>query len=91
LVKYVYRVWEGNLEEERTQDVYTRRGVIEEGVKAKPARGAALCTDHQALPFCLCNIHSDWRSECTPNRANVFETGITLPGRSDVSLPATTT
>jgi hypothetical protein len=90
LVKYVYRVWNENLKEERTLHVYIRRRVIEAEVKAKLARGAALCTPHQAFSFCLENIHSDWHCECTPNTANVFETGITLPGRSRVSLPAAT-
>jgi hypothetical protein len=36
------------------------------------------------------NVRSDWSYECTPNTVNVFETGITLPGRSEVSQAATT-
>jgi len=36
------------------------------------------------------NSCSAWSYECISNRVDDFETGITLPGRSDVS-PATTT
>jgi len=41
----------------------------------------------------LCGITRTVRGhgtyKCTPNTVNVFETGITLPGRSEVSLAAT--
>ena len=76
-----------NLEEARTHGVCFRRRVIEKWVKANIARGAAMCTDHQALSFCLEYFHNDWRSEFIPNIANVFETDITLPGRAELSLP----
>jgi hypothetical protein len=34
-------------------------------------------------------IQSDWSYECTANTVNIFERGITLPGRSEVSQAAT--
>ena len=36
------------------------------------------------------NVHSDWSYRFTPDKVNVSETVITLPGRSEVSLAATT-
>ena len=36
------------------------------------------------------NVHIACCYECPPNRVNVFERGITLPGRPEVSLAATT-
>jgi len=40
--------------------------------------------------FCFQTVHSDWRYGHTPNRANIFETGITLPGHSEVCLAVVT-
>jgi len=64
--------------------------LLKRGVEAKVARGAALCTDHRDLPFYLGKFHSDWHSEFTPKRPNVFETDITLLGRAEVSLTTAT-
>jgi hypothetical protein len=38
----------------------------------------------------LKNIHRYWSYDCTPDTANVFEIGITLPGHSDASEAAST-
>jgi hypothetical protein len=38
----------------------------------------------------LKNAHNDRSYESTPSRVDVFESGTVLPGRSDVSLAATT-
>jgi hypothetical protein len=40
--------------------------------------------------ICFKNVHSDGRYECTAYAVNVFEIGITLPGRSDGNLPVAT-
>jgi hypothetical protein len=60
------------------------------GYRGKIVRGEALRTQHHDFNIRYKNFHSDWNYACTPNRVNVFETGITLPGRSEVSLAATT-
>jgi len=44
---------------------------------------------HKVLSVCSQNVHSDWNCECFPNRVNVFEIGIQLPGCSKVSLSVT--
>jgi hypothetical protein len=72
------------MKEERTHNVYITRRTIETVVRAKLVTGAEI----QALSSYLENIYSDWRCESTPNRANVFEIGMTLPGRSKLCLPA---
>jgi hypothetical protein len=52
-------------------------------------RGEALRTQYQALSISFKNVHNDWSYDCTPNTADVFEEGITLPGVPVVSLSAT--
>jgi hypothetical protein len=51
-----------------------------------------LSTEHSPTNvFCTFqNAHSNCSYDCTPSTVNVFETGITLPDRSQVSLAATT-
>ena len=56
----------------------------------RPLRGEALRAHRKAFSVRLKNVRSDRSYECTRNRVNVFDTGITLPGRSDLSLAAAT-
>ena len=53
-------------------------------------RGEALRAELHVFPYHFKNVHIDRNYKFAPNRVNVFETGITLPGRSEVSLAAAT-
>ena len=53
-------------------------------------RCTALRTHHQLLCLHLKNICSDWNCECAPNRVNVFERGLMLPGCFKVRLAVIT-
>jgi len=53
------------------------------------ARGEVLHTHDRMFYVGFKNL-TVTSSECPPNRANVSETGITLPGRSEVSQAAAT-
>jgi len=59
--------------------------------RAKLVMREALRAHHHAFfrPFKK-NVHRQLSYECTPNRENVLGTGITLPGRSEVTLAVTT-
>lgn len=53
-------------------------------------RGEKLRTHHQAFHIHrVRNIDSELSYEYVPNRVNIFETGVTLPGHAEVSLAAT--
>jgi hypothetical protein len=44
-----------------------------------------------SLRYLRLKLDASWNYSCyTPNRVNVFERGLTLPGRSELSLVATT-
>jgi hypothetical protein len=47
------------------------------------------CTQHRTSVR-FREVDSDWNFEYNPNGVNVSERDITLPGRSEVSLAATT-
>jgi hypothetical protein len=53
-------------------------------------RGEALKAELQVLQYHFKNVHNDRNYKFAPKRGNIFETGITLPGRSEVSLAAAT-
>ena len=59
-------------------------------IKRQTGKKGSKCTDRKIISPRLKNVHSDWIHECAARRANVFETGKTLPGRSVVSQAATT-
>ena len=44
---------------------------------------------HKVLSVCSQNVHSYRNCECSPNRINVFEIGVQLPGCSKVSQSVT--
>jgi hypothetical protein len=60
------------------------------GVKRQAGKTEALQMQCQTFSLHFKNIHRDQSYECTPNRANVIETGMMLPVRYRVS-PAVTT
>jgi len=56
---------------------------------SKAALHTRVHTHSTKIYICFKNVHSDWRSECTPSGVNVFERGIILPSHSEVSLAVT--
>ena len=56
----------------------------------KTVRGEALYMHRCVFYFYYKNAVSDFSYEWTPNRENVFGSGVTLPGSLEVSLAATT-
>jgi hypothetical protein len=66
------------------------RLLLVRGRRGKVIRMTALRTRYQAFYTRFKNVHNDWNYECTTNRVNVFEIGITLPGRYEASLAAAT-
>ena len=66
----------------RLLDSYLWRGSV--------LKWEALSTNRTPFPIHFKNIHSYWSYKRTANTVNDFEIGITPPGRSDMSLAATT-
>jgi len=73
----------------KRQTAGTRRAFFAAGLKRQAVMRRA--TVHAPTSnFCFQTVHSDWSYECTPNTVNVFEKGITPPGRYVGSQAATT-
>ena len=60
------------------------------GWRGKMETGEVLSTHLQLFSTSFKNIYGEWGHHCTPNWVNVFEIGMTLPGRCEVSLAVTT-
>jgi hypothetical protein len=60
------------------------------GGDVKCWRGEALRAELHVFPYNFKNVHLDWNYKFAPNIVNVFETGVTLPGRCEMSLAAAT-
>ena len=60
------------------------------GVKRSAVGRHCLHCRNQASYIRSKNVNTAWSYESTANTGNVFETGITLPGRSELSLAVTT-
>jgi len=58
--------------------------------RGKLVREGTTCTKRKMISLRFKNVDSDWSYKCAVREINVFETGKMLPGRSDVSLAATT-
>jgi hypothetical protein len=62
----------------------------ETGMQSKWQAGKTGSTIHASHFHSFQKVRTDWSYDWAPNKANVFETNITQPGRAEVSLAATT-